>query len=102
MNNWFLCVCALTVVASCAAQQYQQFVNKYDNFNADSIIQNERILLAYYKCVMDKGPCTKDGKNFKREYHRFLNVLVIYLIPYNYDLCVYYEASRGAEAQCVC
>nr|WIW78350.1 chemosensory protein 17 [Heliconius charithonia] len=66
MNNWFLYVCALTVVASCAAQQYQQFVNKYDNFNADSIIQNERILLAYYKCVMDKGPCTKDGKNFKR------------------------------------
>nr|QFR36145.1 chemosensory protein 18 [Conogethes pinicolalis] len=60
MRSWL--VCLLAVVVSCSAQHY----NRYDNFNADSIIQNERILLAYYKCVMDKGPCTKDGKNFKR------------------------------------
>ncbi|XP_013137237.1 PREDICTED: ejaculatory bulb-specific protein 3-like [Papilio polytes] len=64
MRQWLLCVLALTVVVSCSSQQ--QYVNRYDNFNADSIIQNERILLAYYKCVMEKGPCTKDGKNFKR------------------------------------
>ncbi|XP_063385788.1 ejaculatory bulb-specific protein 3-like [Cydia fagiglandana] len=54
----------LTVVATCCAQQ--QYYNRYDNVNADSIVQNERVLLAYYKCVMDKGPCTKDGRNFKR------------------------------------
>ncbi|CAG4947267.1 unnamed protein product [Colias eurytheme] len=65
MRTWLLVVCVLTVVASCYSQQ-QQLYNRYDNFNADSIIQNERILLAYYKCVMEKGPCTKDGKNFKR------------------------------------
>nr|QLI62038.1 chemosensory protein 7 [Streltzoviella insularis] len=64
MRNWLLCLCALTVVVSCSGQQ--QHYNRYDNFNTDSIIQNERILLAYYKCVMDKGPCTKDGKIFKR------------------------------------
>ncbi|KAL4715038.1 hypothetical protein ACJJTC_003189 [Scirpophaga incertulas] len=61
MRSRVLCIFMLAVVASSSAQKY----NKYDNFNADSIIQNERILLAYYKCVMDKGPCTKDGKNFK-------------------------------------
>ncbi|XP_073953862.1 ejaculatory bulb-specific protein 3-like [Choristoneura fumiferana] len=55
----------LTVVVTCSAQQ-QYYNNRYDNLNADSIVQNERVLLAYYKCVMDKGPCTKDGKNFKR------------------------------------
>ncbi|CAK1552538.1 unnamed protein product [Leptosia nina] len=64
MRTWVFTLCALTVVVSCFAQQ--QLYNRYDNFNADSIIQNERILLAYYKCVMEKGPCTKDGKNFKR------------------------------------
>ncbi|XP_041984372.1 ejaculatory bulb-specific protein 3-like [Aricia agestis] len=57
--KYVILLCALTVVVTC------QQSNKYDNFNADSIIQNERILLAYYKCVMEKGPCTKDGKNFK-------------------------------------
>ncbi|XP_034835686.1 ejaculatory bulb-specific protein 3-like [Maniola hyperantus] len=70
MRLLLLSVCALTVVASSIAQQFssaqQQFINRYDNFNADSIIQNDRILLAYYRCVMEKGPCTKDGKNFKR------------------------------------
>ncbi|CAB3231662.1 unnamed protein product [Arctia plantaginis] len=62
MRSWLLLVCVLTVVVSC----YSQHPNRYENFNADAIIQNDRILLAYYKCVMDKGPCTRDGKNFKR------------------------------------
>ncbi|XP_049877110.1 allergen Tha p 1-like [Pectinophora gossypiella] len=66
MRSWLVCLCALTVVALCSAQRRQGLPNRYENFNADSIIQNERVLLAYYKCVMDKGPCTKDGKNFKR------------------------------------
>ncbi|XP_050681494.1 ejaculatory bulb-specific protein 3-like [Leptidea sinapis] len=64
MRNWSVCLILLTVVVACASQQ--QLFNRYDNFNADAIMQNERILLAYYKCVMEKGPCTKDGKNFKR------------------------------------
>ncbi|XP_047997158.1 ejaculatory bulb-specific protein 3-like isoform X2 [Leguminivora glycinivorella] len=59
-----LLLLVLTVVATCCAQQ--QYYNRYDNVNADSIVANERVLLAYYKCVMDKGPCTKDGRNFKR------------------------------------
>nr|UNG39399.1 chemosensory protein 5 [Apocheima cinerarius] len=61
MKSWLVALCALTVVVSA-----QQYPNRYENYNTDAIIQNERILLAYYKCVMDKGPCTKDGKNFKR------------------------------------
>nr|QKK82646.1 chemosensory protein [Histia rhodope] len=65
MKNWSLVWLVLTVVVSCSATR-RQYNNRYENFNADSIIANERIMLAYYKCVMDKGPCTKDGKNFKR------------------------------------
>ncbi|CAH0695908.1 unnamed protein product [Spodoptera exigua] len=61
MRSWLLCLCVLTVVVSCYSQ-----ANRYENFNPDAIVQNDRILLAYYKCVMDKGPCTRDGKNFKR------------------------------------
>ncbi|XP_047031339.1 ejaculatory bulb-specific protein 3-like isoform X2 [Helicoverpa zea] len=62
MRSWLICLCVLTVVVTC----HSQAPNRYENFNADAIIQNDRILLAYYKCVMDKGPCTRDGKNFKR------------------------------------
>lgn len=105
MKTVILCLCALAVVASCAAQQ---FVNKYDNFNTDSIIQNERILLAYYKCVMEKGPCTKDGKNFKRKCHHILRSnkvtcfhgnLIILIFPVSY---VRYLLDVGSNsAQCI-
>ncbi|KOB75935.1 Chemosensory protein 13 [Operophtera brumata] len=61
MTSWMVFLCALAALGCVSAQG-----NRYENFNTDAIIQNERILLAYYKCVMDKGPCTKDGKNFKR------------------------------------
>ncbi|CAG9123632.1 unnamed protein product [Plutella xylostella] len=66
MTTWaFLTVVALATAALAQQQEYPTNT-KYENFNTDSIIANERILLGYYKCVMDKGPCTKDGKNFKR------------------------------------
>nr|UDM59708.1 putative chemosensory protein 15 [Corcyra cephalonica] len=62
MKNLLLCLCVLIAVALSTAQYH----NRYENVNADVIIQNERILLAYYRCVMDRGPCNKDGKNFKK------------------------------------
>uniref|UniRef100_A0AAU6R5E1 Chemosensory protein 14-like protein n=1 Tax=Antheraea pernyi TaxID=7119 RepID=A0AAU6R5E1_ANTPE len=63
MRSWLLCLFALTVVVSRSTQQNYP---RNDNININAILQNDRILLGYYKCVMDKGPCTKDGKIFKR------------------------------------
>ncbi|KAG6454404.1 allergen Tha p 1 [Manduca sexta] len=62
MKTWLLCL-VLTVVVSRSTQQNYP---RNENININAILQNDRILLGYYKCVMDKGPCTKDGKVFKR------------------------------------
>ncbi|NP_001037192.1 chemosensory protein 14 isoform X1 [Bombyx mori] len=63
MKSSLFCVLVLTVVVSSSRQQSYP---RNDNININAILQNDRILLGYFKCVMDRGPCTKDGKTFKR------------------------------------
>lgn len=41
------------------------YTNKYDSIDYREILQSERLLKNYYNCLMDKGPCTADGKDLK-------------------------------------
>lgn len=45
----------------------ETYDNKYDNIDIDEILQSERLLTNYIKCLGDKGPCTPDGKLLKGE-----------------------------------
>ncbi|XP_055374472.1 putative odorant-binding protein A10 [Condylostylus longicornis] len=38
---------------------------KYDNIDIDEILNNERLLKNYIKCLENEGPCTADGKMLK-------------------------------------
>lgn len=38
-------------------------------FSVDSVLNNPRVLNAYLKCVLGTGPCTKEGREMKREYN---------------------------------
>ncbi|CAH0590229.1 unnamed protein product [Chrysodeixis includens] len=40
--------------------------SKYDSFDVQPLIDNDRILLSYTKCFLDQGPCTPDAKDFKK------------------------------------
>ncbi|CAG5049082.1 unnamed protein product [Parnassius apollo] len=39
---------------------------RYDDFDVQPILENDRILLSYTKCFLDQGPCTPDAKDFKK------------------------------------
>ncbi|KAL4715039.1 hypothetical protein ACJJTC_003190 [Scirpophaga incertulas] len=39
---------------------------KYDEFDIQPLLENDRILLGYTKCFLDQGPCTPDAKDFKK------------------------------------
>ncbi|KAJ8717930.1 hypothetical protein PYW07_005860 [Mythimna separata] len=54
-----LCVMVAAVVAD------EKYTDKYDNIDLDEILSNKRLLDAHYKCVMDKGKCTAEGKELK-------------------------------------
>nr|AGY49268.1 putative chemosensory protein [Sesamia inferens] len=52
-----------TLMAVVAADFYD---SKYDSFDVQPLLENDRILLGYSKCFLDQGPCTPDAKDFKK------------------------------------
>ncbi|CAH1364350.1 unnamed protein product [Tenebrio molitor] len=57
--------CAFAVAALAAENKY---TNKYDNVDVDKILNNDRVLTNYIKCLMDEGPCTSEGREFQKPY----------------------------------
>nr|CAH7747823.1 unnamed protein product [Callosobruchus chinensis] len=52
-------------LASCLCEE-SKYTTKYDNIDIDRILSNRRILTNYIKCILDQGPCTADGREFRR------------------------------------
>lgn len=61
-----LCLATL-LVATTVAQQPRQYTDKFDNINVDQVLSNDRILSNYIRCLLDKGPCTQEGRELKSE-----------------------------------
>ncbi|XP_050084119.1 ejaculatory bulb-specific protein 3-like [Anopheles aquasalis] len=51
------------LVALASAQKY---TDKFDNIDVDRVLSNDRILNNYLKCLLDKGPCTQEGRELKK------------------------------------
>nr|AYN70625.1 chemosensory protein 1 [Bactrocera minax] len=54
----------IVVTVQCGTAQ-KQYTNKFDNVDVDGVLSNNRILTNYIKCLMDKGPCTPEGRYCK-------------------------------------
>jgi len=69
-RSWLLCLALLVaaVAAAPAANSGRKYTDKYDHIDVDAILRNDRILTSYVKCMLDKGPCTAEGKNLKSEF----------------------------------
>uniref|UniRef100_A0A1I8PKC1 Uncharacterized protein n=1 Tax=Stomoxys calcitrans TaxID=35570 RepID=A0A1I8PKC1_STOCA len=48
-----------------AAPLKSTYDSRFDNINIDEILQQERLLKNYVKCLEGTGPCTADGKALK-------------------------------------
>nr|UYB94428.1 chemosensory protein 4 [Lytta caraganae] len=44
----------------------QKYTNKYDNIDVDRILASKRLLMAYVNCLLDKGPCSPEGRELKK------------------------------------
>ncbi|XP_050352503.1 ejaculatory bulb-specific protein 3-like [Nymphalis io] len=42
------------------------YTTMYDGIDLDEILSSDRLLAGYVNCLLDKGPCTPDGKELKR------------------------------------
>ncbi|XP_050542607.1 uncharacterized protein LOC126906241 [Daktulosphaira vitifoliae] len=42
------------------------YPTRYDYIDVETVMNNERIVKALFNCVMEKGPCTREGLELKR------------------------------------
>jgi hypothetical protein len=40
---------------------------RLENFDIESVLKNDRILTNYIKCLLDQGPCTREGRDLKKD-----------------------------------
>jgi hypothetical protein len=40
--------------------------SRLENFDVSVVLKNDRILNNYMKCLLDKGPCTNEGRDLKK------------------------------------
>ncbi|KAJ8925788.1 hypothetical protein NQ315_009638 [Exocentrus adspersus] len=57
-------VTVLAVLISLAASD--KYTTKYDNIDLDEIIKSDRLMKNYMDCVMERGNCTPDGTELKK------------------------------------
>nr|AAT97271.1 sensory appendage protein 1 [Culicoides sonorensis] len=58
--------CLLAIAAAAPAGKDEgKYTTKYDGINLDEILKSDRLFNNYYKCLMDQGRCTPDGKELK-------------------------------------
>ncbi|XP_022112594.2 uncharacterized protein LOC110991530 [Pieris rapae] len=58
-------VFALFAVVAVSARPDVTYTDKYDSVNLDEILNNERLLIPYIKCILEQGKCSPDGKELK-------------------------------------
>ncbi|XP_076235358.1 chemosensory protein 4 [Calliopsis andreniformis] len=43
-----------------------KYTTKYDNIDVDAVINSERLLNGYVNCLLDRGACTPDAAELKK------------------------------------
>jgi hypothetical protein len=53
------------VAVQCVVVLAERYSSRYDNIDLDAILSNHRALNSIIKCLLDKGPCSPEGKEIK-------------------------------------
>nr|UYB94429.1 chemosensory protein 5 [Lytta caraganae] len=60
----------LTIVAVCAligiVYAAEKYTTKYDNVDLEEIIKSDRLMKNYVNCLLEKGNCSPDGTELKK------------------------------------
>lgn len=57
-----------------------KYTTKYDDVDINAVLNSERLLNGYVSCLLDRGACTPDAVELKREFSFLYDVsFVLYL-----------------------
>ncbi|XP_050464331.1 ejaculatory bulb-specific protein 3-like [Cataglyphis hispanica] len=62
MKKYFLILASLMMILVTA----EKYSRKYDEVDVDKILQSNRILNNYIRCLLDEGPCTAEGRALRK------------------------------------
>ncbi|XP_047535938.1 ejaculatory bulb-specific protein 3-like [Vanessa atalanta] len=65
MKRFISTILVLYFVYQCDCEN-STYTTMYDGVDLDEILSSDRLLAGYVNCLLDKGPCTPDGKELKR------------------------------------
>nr|ALR72515.1 chemosensory protein 1 [Colaphellus bowringi] len=60
--KYFVIILSVLIIAAAVGEKY---TTKYDNVDIDSILNSERLIKNYMDCLMERGPCTPEGKELR-------------------------------------
>jgi hypothetical protein len=66
MARLSLCFLVVASLVYCTFAE-EKYTTKFDNFDVDKVLNNNRILTNYIKCLLDEGNCTNEGRELKSE-----------------------------------
>lgn len=61
-------VALAAVLAVALAAPADTYDSRYDNFDAQEVAENTRLLKGYGHCFLGVGPCTPEGNDFKSKF----------------------------------
>ncbi|KAH8308656.1 ejaculatory bulb-specific protein 3 [Drosophila kikkawai] len=59
-------VIALFVLGLVLVAAEDKYTTKYDNIDVDEILKSDRLFNNYFKCLIDTGKCTPEGRELKK------------------------------------
>lgn len=83
----------------------QHYTTKYDNFDLDAIIKNDRLLRAYVDCLLGTKKCTKEGEELKSKIYIYtyivfnssLNHFIRIIKDNQFKMYFYLESSNNFD-----
>lgn len=57
---------AILVTLAVVAARPETYTSRFDNVNIDQVLSTQRLFDSYFKCLMDMGKCTPEGKELKK------------------------------------
>ncbi|KAH8253605.1 hypothetical protein KR032_006222 [Drosophila birchii] len=59
-------IMALLVLGLVLVAAEEKYTTKYDNIDVDEILKSDRLFNNYFKCLIDTGKCTPEGRELKK------------------------------------
>lgn len=65
MARLSLCLMLVASLVYCTLAE-EKYTTKFDNFDVEKVLNNNRILTSYIKCLLDEGNCTNEGRELRK------------------------------------